>query len=530
MTEIYLPVSLRQARSSFKYIDSTGVTRGAYTGNPQTTNYGGDRIGATIDFTSMGGKTAAELSLRRQLLSTLMQLRGKTNRIYLRDNSYVQGGSFPAPELFLNTEFSTTINWAASGGGTLTVSDGVARLTVNAVGSTPQFAQSVTLAAYTPYVLRSIILDGAQTSGLSIGPFMGDAGSITANGYSTSRGYLSASIVAATAGAGAGYPAVLAAASGYTAGAYVAVPFASLSRCALVDGGGTLTLRSRELDNAAWTKTALLTVTANTEIAPDGTMTGEALIPTVTNTSHLISQAVTVTSTAQDLNIRGCFKAGGYNFVLLAMTEATGATQSFQTFNLLTGAVGTTTATGGNWSNLRAAIVSLGNGWYYCSLIVRKTNAATSITGAAYAESTDSGSGFAGNGTSFVAVSDIDLSPSSSHARITTSTSAAVAASTQTGIAIYIKGLPASTSGLLLAGDQFEIDGQIKFLTAPLDSDAAGGGYLQFSPPLRRAVSDNTPVIICKPMGRFMLAGDSGWANEPGVFSTAALDLEEAFG
>jgi hypothetical protein len=31
-------------------------------------------------------------------------------------------------------------------------------------------------------------------------------------------------------------------------------------------------------------------------------------------------------------------------------------------------------------------------------------------------------------------------------------------------------------------------------------------------------------------MGRFLFAGDSpGWDNEPGVISTASIELEEAF-
>ena len=178
-----------------------------------------------------------------------------------------------------------------------------------------------------------------------------------------------------------------------------------------------------------------------------------------------------------------------------------------------------------------AAIVNLGNGWYYCSMVVRKTNAATSITSAVYVQNADSGTGFAGNGTSFIAAVDVSVSPSSSHARVATSTSAAIAAQSQNGLGIYVKGLPASTSGLLLAADWVEIDGQLKMVAASLDSDAAGLGYLQFSPPLRRAVADNTPIIVHKPMGRFMLAAnDSGWSNEPGVFSQATIELEEAFG
>lgn len=114
--------------------------------------------------------------------------------------------------------------------------------------------------------------------------------------------------------------------------------------------------------------------------------------------------------------------------------------------------------------------------------------------------------------------------------RLVQSTSAAVAATTQTGSGIYVKGLPASTTGQLLLGDWFEIDGQLKMNLASVDAGAAGLAYIELSPALRRAVSDNTPIITDRPMGRFLFAGENlGWDNVPGVISTASIDLEEAF-
>jgi hypothetical protein len=64
---------------------------------------------------------------------------------------------------------------------------------------------------------------------------------------------------------------------------------------------------------------------------------------------------------------------------------------------------------------------------------------------------------------------------------------------------------------------------------ASLDSDAAGSGYLRFSPPLRRAIADSAPIIVHRPMGRFMLTNDAGWGNSPGVFSDSSIELEEAW-
>jgi hypothetical protein len=530
MADIVLPASLRWARSRVDYVDQTGVARGWGNGFSQTTATGGDRVRASIDFTPHGGGSAIGKADLAILQSTLFALKGKQNRIWVTDAAYRFRGSFPTAELFSNSDFASgTAGWAAASGGVLTDNDGTAKLSISTVGANADFRQSVTLSQYAPYVIRSLILDGERSQGLSIGPSLEDvAAAVTANAYSTTRGYRVATLVPITGGSGTGFPAVFATTSGYIAGAYVRVPFCSVSRCFLADGGGTLTTRSREIDNAAWTKTEI-TVTSTAETAPDGTTTAEALTPSTNNGVHLASQALTVTSSAQDINIRGCFKGNGYNFVLLALTEGTGATQSYVMFNLGTGAVGATQVTGANWSSRRAAIEPLGNGWYYCSIVVRKTNAATSVTAQAYAYSADSAANYAGNGTSGIRVWEVNASPSEVHARTVTSTSAAVAAESQSGTAILVKGLPASTLGLLLVGDWVEIDGQLKMVTAPLDSNAAGLGHLQFAPALFRAIADNTPIIVHRPMGRFLFAGDSiGFDNEPGVISRAVLELEQA--
>jgi len=529
VTDYVLPLNLRQARSSFRYVDSTGVTRGAYTGVPQTTNYGGDRIGATIDFTPMGGKIASDQSLRRQLIAMLMRLRGRTNRVYLRDSSYVQGGSFSAPELFSNSDFSTSAGWTVDAG-TLSASDGVMRLTADQGGASTEFRQQVTLAAYTPYALRSIILDGAQSSGLQIGTFLSTSGSDGVSDYQTTRGYRVSSGVSVAAATLNQYPTVFGTVTGFTAGAYVLVPFTSLSRCFLVDGGANLLLRSDEFDNASWVNFRS-TDAANAATAPDGTATADSIIEDATaSNTHGISQQATITSPAAEVCFCVALKAGTRTWARLTMTEATGATVAGAYFDVANAVVGTL-ATGAQWANTRAFCVPLGSGWSLCYIVSRKTNLATAVTFGIRLATSDGGESYTGNGASLIYAWRATAAMSAVPTRLRQTTSAAASAESQTGSSLFVKGLPESQTGLLLAGDQVEIDGQIKFLTAPLDSNAAGLGHLQFSPPLRRSVADNAPIIVCKPMGRFMIAGDSsGWSNEPGVFSTAALDLEEAFG
>lgn len=62
----------------------------------------------------------------------------------------------------------------------------------------------------------------------------------------------------------------------------------------LIEAASTnLLLYSEQLDNAAWTKTAV-TVTANAAVSPDGSATADKIIATAANTLHQITQAKTV--------------------------------------------------------------------------------------------------------------------------------------------------------------------------------------------------------------------------------------------
>lgn len=98
----------------------------------------------------------------------------------------------------------------------------------------------------------------------------------------------------------------------------------------------------------------------------------------------------------------------------------------------------------------------------------------------------------------------------------------------QTGGKLAIDGLPTSTERLAIAGDWFEVNGELKRLTADLNSDASGNGYLIFEPTLRSSPADNIPVIFRSPMGKFLLAEEStGWGTRPGILSDIEINLIE---
>ena len=132
-----------------------------------------------------------------------------------------------------------------------------------------------------------------------------------------------------------------------------------------------LVVRSQELDNASWTKTRS-SVTANTIVAPDGTLTGDKLVEdsTVTNT-HFVWQAASVTSgVAVTFSVYAKAAENGRVSLCFANTGAFSAAQR-ATFNLSTGAVvvdqGTPTT----------AVAILSDGWYRCSMTASPTSTAS---------------------------------------------------------------------------------------------------------------------------------------------------------
>jgi hypothetical protein len=74
-----------------------------------------------------------------------------------------------------------------------------------------------------------------------------------------------------------------------------------------------------------------------------------------------------------------------------------------------------------------------------------------------------------------------------------------------------------------------QIGNQLNKVVAPVNSDAAGLAYLRLAYPQRTAPSDNEPIIITNPFGRFVATGnEGGYDFSPGGFSSHAFELIEA--
>lgn len=459
-------------------------------------------------------------SRRARMQQFLANCRGHGSRFYAPYYGWTNRGSFPASELLTNSTFASgTTGWAASNA-TIAAQDG--RLIVKRSSSVvnPQATQTATVAQYAPHVLRGVFVAGRGGSSL-IARAASVADGSTASGGG--RSLLAFTPLGTTAGTVFYENTVQG-----VAGDYFGLEYASLSRCALVDNGPNQFTRSIELDHADWTKNAV-TVSANTGAlaTPDGTSTGDRVLETVANDAHLIYQTKSKSATAQDWCITAAIHIGvGSNprsFAHLTLDDNAGNSARC-IFNVSAGTAGTPTVAGA-YANARATISALGNGWYQCALVAT-TNTATSIYGYIGLSSDGTLITYVGDTNSDIVAWRATLAQSSVPVRLTENTAVTSGAS-QTGAALRIKGLPVSTSGLLLVGDLVEIvtqnSSELKRVSAPLDSDGVGLGYLQFEPPLRVSPSDGAAIIIQRPTSRMMLDSNTvKWTEHSGGF----CDLE----
>lgn len=519
MSDLWLP-DVRVAKIAPRLIDKTGRFTSPLSGNLRTVTRPGDRWGFQLDYQNLAGMDRARLE------SLVSAQRGAANRLLYSPGDYVQRGSFPSAEALTNNNFSNgTTGWSPfAGSDTLSVSDRVLRVLRGASGTISGVqGAAVPVTQYAPYVLRAMVIAG-RSVGNTAAISTQFASSTIFPSSPPGTGLLSPASQVAN-GATGSITIFDSNASTGIAGDYFSVPWASLSRCMLVDNGANMLLWSDQLNNAAWTQGAT-TTTATAATAPDGTNTGCAIADTAANGAHFVSQSTTQPSSAADFSLCVALKQGAKNWAFLGLYD--GVNNAYAYFDLNAGVAGST-AVGANWANARSFITPLGNGWYFCCLTARKTAATTTVSPQIGPASANGATGYAGAATTATYAWRATMAQSSVPVRLVQSVGASVAAIAQTGSALYIKGLPASTNGLLLPGDWIEVNKEIKKVTAALNSDASGLGYLQFSPPLRNPPADNDPVIVNTPMGRFVFsATENGWSAVPPYFASSTFDLVEA--
>ncbi len=122
---------------------------------------------------------------------------------------------------------------------------------------------------------------------------------------------------------------------------------------------------SEQFDNAAWTKSNT-TVTANQEIAPDGTLTADLLTKTSASSGYVRQAPSTAIGQVHVWSVYA--KVGTGTVVVMGSSQ----TSQYAEFNLT--AVTATVTTGSS----TALITSVGNGWYRCSMTITTP---TTLTG-----------------------------------------------------------------------------------------------------------------------------------------------------
>jgi len=157
---------------------------------------------------------------------------------------------------------------------------------------------------------------------------------------------------------------------------------------------------SEQFDNAAWTKSQS-TINANNIVAPDGTLTGDELVPNTTSAEHYCQQSYTKAASAITYSITVYAKASasGYKFLISTDDAVTGGCSS-GVFNLSTG-VFDTSSSGTIFTFVSRSGTSVGNGWYRINFVIT-TNTATAIRTNFFVYNASNVSTFAGNGFSGV--------------------------------------------------------------------------------------------------------------------------------
>lgn len=461
------------------------------------------------------------------ILNALNESRGQFNSIRVTPHTPIRG-SFATSELLTNNMFSNgTTGWNAEAPFGLSVADRVMRITrLSSVSGNPLApSAAATVVQYAPYVARAMIRGGLNAStGFAV-----TIGSTQYGNEYAGSAFMNAALLS-IAGVPSGTTAYFGVEGsvGASAGDFCETPYVSLARCALADLAPNMLQQSNAFGTSPWTLTGA-TSAANGTTAPDGTTSDQYIAETGATSAHATQQPVTVSSTAADYAHSCYVHSSGRTWCWLQMLEGTGSTTALAYFNAATGAVGTT-STGANWANLRTFVEDVGGGWFRFHLVARKTNGATQINayvGAASANGTQSYTGT----NALVAHRLWHASFAQSSVPVTASltTSSASTGTVPTGGAMYMKGWPVSTNGLLLTGDWFELNGELKQLTAPINSNSAGLAYTQFRPGLAGSPADNDPVVVFEPFGRFIYPGTREFENLFGIYGDCEMNFEEVY-
>jgi hypothetical protein len=133
---------------------------------------------------------------------------------------------------------------------------------------------------------------------------------------------------------------------------------------------------TEQFDNGYWSPQAGITITPDSVISPNGTMTADTLTGNGVNIGYFSPNAITITS-GQTHTFSCHFKAGTQASVLILLYGVyfnSGGSNLAKTFNLSTGVI---TQPGGAVTPSGFGIAAVGNGWWRCWVSQTATSSTT---------------------------------------------------------------------------------------------------------------------------------------------------------
>ena len=194
--------------------------------------------------------------------------------------------------------------------------------------------------------------------------------------------------------------------------------------------GGNLLVRSREYDNASWTKVAS-SIVANAARGPDGDTVADKIVESTANNIHSVRQDVTGMDSRLAHNISFRVKPAERTRLTMMLFDLAGGAGNYlqAAFNLTTGEI--TNLNGGAATGATGTITELDDGWYRCSLagIPNPGGAAgTSLSAQLRLGNASGANTYVGDGTSGMYLGGSQLTVGTELKPYVTTTSLAVAA------------------------------------------------------------------------------------------------------
>lgn len=138
-----------------------------------------------------------------------------------------------------------------------------------------------------------------------------------------------------------------------------------------------LCIRSAELDNAAWTKTAT-TITANADTAPDGAATADRVVEAATLGGHFVQSTACTISAGNTVTI-SCFVRQGNLATSEIYLIGGGGRLAGMKFTYATATLSAATVAPVTYTISSSSVKAYPNGWYRISVVI-VTSTDTSVT------------------------------------------------------------------------------------------------------------------------------------------------------